>query len=102
MSVTINNVKTLDLSDILILPYCTELRPLQGQQKSFYKKAFVYHNERENRLELRSYDTLVISYNYKIGKFTQHWHDWSATTAQHIKAFCGEYITKHNWMKGEL
>lgn len=39
-------------------------------------------------IALKSYDTIVISYNLKTGKFKRHWNDSSVTTLQHIRKWC--------------
>lgn len=39
-------------------------------------------------IALKSYDTIVISYNTKTGKFKRHWHSSSVTTMQHIRKWC--------------
>lgn len=39
-------------------------------------------------IALKSYDTIVISYNLKTGKFKRHWDDSSITTLQHIRKWC--------------
>lgn len=93
-----------ELGDELIesLPIELELKPLDGQQKSFYGKAQVVLDRLEATATLYSYGTKILIYKIDKQEFRRCWSGWSATTAQHIKAFCGEYIAKHNWMKGEL
>lgn len=39
-------------------------------------------------IALKSYDTIVISYNLKTGKFKRHWSSSSVTTLQHIRKWC--------------
>lgn len=94
----INNVATLSLEEIVALPYCAELKPLFYQQKSFHGKAKVFHNAKEHTLELMSYQTIVLKYNYKTKEYRRLWGGWSRTTSQHIEAFCGKYIAKAEWL----
>lgn len=68
------------------------LKPLAGQQKSFYKKAYVLTNE--NISTLYSYGTAVMSYYHNRNEVRKEWGGWSATTAQHIEAFLGFYVPK--------
>lgn len=39
-------------------------------------------------IALQSYDTIVVSYNFKTGKFKRHWDSSSVTTLQHIRKWC--------------
>lgn len=39
-------------------------------------------------IALQSYDTIVVSYNFKTGKFKRHWNKSSVTTLQHIRKWC--------------
>lgn len=39
-------------------------------------------------IALKSYKTIVVSYNLKTGKFKRHWNDSSITTLQHIRKWC--------------
>lgn len=41
-----------------------------------------------NIIALKSYKTIVVSYNLKTGKFKRHWNDSSVTTLQHIRKWC--------------
>lgn len=41
-----------------------------------------------SNIALKSYDTIVVSYNLKTGKFKRHWNDSSITTLQHIRKWC--------------
>lgn len=75
-----------------------ELRPLNGQQKSFYKKAQVVYNDELKEATLYSYGAPVLRYSFNDKEFRRLWDGWSATTAQHIKAFVGRYITKAEWI----
>lgn len=46
------------------------------------------HDTDTNLIALKSYDTIVISYNLKTGKFKRHWNGCSVTTLQHIRKWC--------------
>lgn len=46
------------------------------------------HNTDTNLIALLSYKTIVVSYNFKTGKFKRHWNDSSVTTLQHIRKWC--------------
>lgn len=95
----INNIARLSIDEIVGLSdYAYNLKPLDGQQKSFYGKARVYVNKREHKIELKSYDTIVLYYDYAKQEYRRLWCEWSATTAQHVKAFCGRYLTKAEWL----
>lgn len=60
----------------------SELTPLN--RKSFYGKALIVRNE--NISELRSYNTIVATYDHKTNKMViKGWY--SSTTARHINAF---------------
>ena len=39
-------------------------------------------------IALQSYGTIVVSYNFKTGKFKRHWNGSSVTTLQHIRKWC--------------
>lgn len=55
-------------------------RPLTATlQKSYYGKAVVITNGDE--IALRSYQTIVASYNTATGEFKRLWSGWSTTTA---------------------
>ena len=61
-------------------------RPLHATlQKSYYGKAVVITNGDE--IALRSYNTIVASYNTATGELKRLWNGWSATTAKHINDF---------------
>lgn len=67
-----------------------ELSPTGGE-KSFYGKAtFTVEKNRSGRQRkvLFSYGTPIMAI-YADGKIEKYWHDWTATTGRHIKAFCG-------------
>ena len=55
-------------------------------QKSYYGKAAVIENE-DGTKSLRSYETIVCTYDPETGKFTRLWGGWSRTTANHINDF---------------
>ena len=62
-------------------------RPLTATlQKSYYGKAVVITNGAE--IALRSYNTIVASYNTATGEFKRLWSGWSVTTNKHINDFC--------------
>lgn len=65
-----------------------ELKPVNGQ-KSFYGKAQVLVFMGEHYL--KSYDTLVCSYNPNSGAFWRLWTGYSATTMRHVNAFLALY-----------
>lgn len=99
------NILSLDIADFERLDKSStclgkiELRPLEGQQKSFYGKAKVAiacEDEARGRYSVRlySYDTPILDYDNLDNAVTILWGGWSATTAQHIQAFFGEYIPK--------
>lgn len=77
-----------------------ELKPLEGQQKSFYKKAYIEEYENGDKI-LYSYDT-PIAYILPWGVFFRLWDEWNATSAQHIKAAIGRYVPKAEWQRLEV
>lgn len=76
-----------------------ELKPLDGQQKSFYKKAYIEEYENGEKV-LYSYGTPV-AYILPWGVFFKLWGGWSATTSQHLKAAIGRAISKQEWDRRE-
>ena len=82
-----------------------ELKPIWGQQQSFYGRAIVISDG--DATYLKSYGTIVCSYDMSEGyaNFRRHWHGYSATTQRHINAFidlvmgCGEFYAKAQWLK---
>lgn len=74
-----------------------ELAPLAGQQKSFYKKAYIEEYENGDKI-LYSYDTPVL-FIARCGVFYRLWGGYSTTTAQHIKAALGRFLPKAEWDK---
>lgn len=76
-----------------------ELKPLEGQQKSFYKKAYIEEYENGEKL-LYSYGTPV-AYILPWGVFFRLWSGWSATSSQHLKAAIGRAISKQEWNRLE-
>lgn len=48
-------------------------------------RAFIRRNG--DRLELRSYDTLVFSYNVATDELARHWLGYSVTTLRHVERF---------------
>ena len=84
----------------------TALKPLNGQQKSFYGKAQVI--ELCGIVYLKSYETIVCSYNKRHGIISRHWSGMknkpcTKATWNHIKAFldyCGSVpVNKSDWCK---
>lgn len=63
-----------------------ELSPVDSH-KSFYGKAKVIISDNRSEV-LYSYDTPIIRRNAS-GKLERLWSGWSATTGNHIAAFCG-------------
>lgn len=92
----INNVSYQDSLEVGMY----KLKPLDGQQKSFYNKAEVCVSfDRDGRLiaTLYSYDTRILEYNYSTREYRRYWGGWSKTTMAHVQAFCGKYIPKRLW-----
>ena len=46
------------------------------------------NNTDSSIIALQSYSTIVVSYNFKTGKFKRHWNGSSVTTLQHIRKWC--------------
>ena len=46
------------------------------------------NNADSSIIALKSYKTIVVSYNYMTGKFKRHWDSSSVTTFQHIRKWC--------------
>ena len=46
------------------------------------------NNTDSSIIALQSYSTIVVSYNFKTGKFKRHWNGSSITTLQHIRKWC--------------
>ena len=46
------------------------------------------NNADSSIIALQSYSTIVVSYNFKTGKFKRHWNGSSITTLQHIRKWC--------------
>lgn len=46
------------------------------------------NNTDSSIIALKSYNTIVVSYNLKTGKFKRHWDSSSVTTLQHIRKWC--------------
>lgn len=46
------------------------------------------NNADSSVIALKSYKTIVVSYNLKTGKFKRHWNGSSITTLQHIRKWC--------------
>ena len=70
-------------------------------QNSYYGKAKII--EDGDIIYLKSYDTIVCSYNTKIKTFTKLWGGYSRTTAKHIEDFIKQYninfnFNKKNWL----
>lgn len=73
-----------------------ELKPLDGQQKSFYGKATIEEFENGDKM-LYSYNTPIV-YLTKMGVYFRLWSSWSQTTSKHIEAFLGKKISKKKWL----
>ena len=63
-----------------------ELTPTNGR-KSFYGKAKVVVDN-DGTETLYSYDTPIIKRSAS-GELVKLWYGWTATTGNHIRAFCG-------------
>lgn len=79
----------------------TNERPLTATlQNSYYGKAVVITDG--NEIALRSYNTIVASYNTATGEFKRLWSGWSTTTAKHINDFLMSLnlptLNKKTWM----
>lgn len=79
-----------------------ELEPTAFQrQKSFYGKARYFSTC--NYIVLKSYDTIVCSYEKSSGRFHRHWSGYSSTTLRHVDAFISMRhgrnlaMSKHKW-----
>lgn len=57
------------------------LLPVQGANN----RAFFRRNG--DRIELKSYNTIVFEYNTVTGEFIRRWHGYSATTLKHVQMF---------------
>lgn len=62
-----------------------EISPVNGRE-SFYGKCQVLQDENDTYF-LRSYDTIVASFNDKDKKVHRHWDGRTVTTSTHISAF---------------
>lgn len=75
------------------------LFPTNGR-KSFYNKCEVL-KDKNGVLYLRSYDTIVASYNPNSGIFSRIWSGYSQTTINHVNGFLFflglESINKNKW-----
>ncbi len=67
-----------------------ELQPNNTSQKSFYKKAIVH--ETDNKIELQSYQTIVITINKDKRTIMKTWNNYSATTMKHVSEFLHQII----------
>lgn len=69
-------------------------------QKSFYGKAKIAYDG--DIVYLKSYDTIVCSYNTATGAFKRLWSGYSPTTMIHINDFCRSFglrgYSKKEWM----
>lgn len=78
-----------------------QLLPTNGR-KSFYNKCELLKDD-NGIYYLRSYNTIVASYNPNSGIFSRIWSGYSQTTINHIngfRAFLGlEGINKNKWDK---
>lgn len=46
-----------------------------------------YYRKDGDTLKLKSYDTVVFSYNTSTGEMSRHWDGYSATTLKHVRMF---------------
>lgn len=70
-----------DLKNLKARAIAQGWEPLEGSNS----RAYVRRNG--ERIELRSYDTLVFSYNWMTGEILRHWGGYSATTLRHVERF---------------
>lgn len=63
--------------------------PVQGANNR------AYYRLNGNTIELKSYDTIVFSYNTKTGELMRHWSGYSATTLKHVRMFLDWIDGKH-------
>lgn len=62
--------------------------PVQGANNR------AYYRRNGNALELKSYDTVVFSYNVETGELSRRWGGYSATTLKHLQMFL-------DWLNGK-
>ena len=79
-----------------------ELKPQYTTNKSYYKKAHIIYND-NGTIDLKSYNTIVATYEPQKKQFVKHWHGYSRTTMKHIIDFCGQLgidfkPNKKNWL----
>lgn len=74
-----------------------DLQPQNGK-KSFYGKAKVEALEDGTKI-LESYGTKIMMI-FPNGSMYRLWNDWTNTTGNHIKSFCG--LNKKEFMKLDL
>lgn len=55
------------------------------EQKSFWGKALYFSTP--HYIALKSYGTIVCSYDTRSGTFHRHWSGYSRTTLRHVEAF---------------
>jgi hypothetical protein len=81
--------------------YCVDIWPVDGH-KSFYGKAKIIFDKEANVAYLRSYNTIVCSFNLNSGVFRRVWNGYSATTMRHINAFRAYHgllaLSKSEWL----
>jgi len=82
----------------------TTLNPAWFQnQKSFYGKAHVMRLG--SKYWLKSYDTVVCTYDEETCEFERTWSGYSVTTMRHVNAFCNLFglprMSKAEWLRLE-
>lgn len=64
--------------------FICELSPVDSR-KSFYGKAHAIRNG--NRIQLKSYNTIVLEWDEERKTLTRLWNGYSATTMRHVNSF---------------
>lgn len=77
----------------------TELTVRFAKQQSFYRKAFVQHND-DGSVELYSYDTLVAIWKDDDLQFiTEDERNLTLTTVKHLNEFISQMLNYRHWLK---
>ena len=93
-----------------LMEFLHELKPQFDTQKSFYKKANVYRNDK-GKIFLKSYETIVAEITDKTmttsGQDELRVYDWySNTTTRHVNEFAQQYgfskMNKKEMERGEV
>ena len=69
-----------------------QLLPIEGVNRR------AYYRRNGNSIELKSYDTVVFSYDTITGELMRHWAGYSATTLKHVQMFLC-FITNQPYRK---